>query len=152
MFPEDFQSDPLSVETLIGQLEYLKLMKEPDLLCKSISGEEFSAVLITEDEALAEACGAKDTEASIDDKKIYLRSDVLHNAMYNDSDGQDDSITIVTNEDGTQALRLKDTWYPISVDAYAGATKILISHRDNNVQEVRNYLSDGTGYLLKENG
>ena len=149
LYPADFRSDPLSNETVIGQLAYLRLMKEPDLLLRSISGEEFSAVLISADAALAEKGGARDSGAMMGGKHIWLRSDVIENAQYNESDGRADSISVVTNEDGTVALRLKDQWYPIAADETAGATLILISHRDNNVVEVRNYLANGTGYLLK---
>ena len=148
-FPNDFSKEPLSDDTVIGQLEYLKLMKEPDLLCQSITGKEFSAVLISEDKALAAKAGAKDTGTMMNRKHIFLRSEVLHGASFNENDGKDDTIAIVNNEDGTTALRLKDQWYPAAIDDYAGATLILISHRDNNVVEVRNYLSNGTGYLLK---
>ena len=150
LYPNDFVSDPAGIETLIGQREYLKCMKEPDLLCRSISGEEFSAVLITKEEDLIRSCGARDTGTTIGEKHICLRSEVIKSALTNENDGREDSITIVTNEDGTMALRLRDQWYPIAVDKTAGATLILISHRDNNVYEVRNYLSNGGGYLLKE--
>ncbi len=150
MYPDVFHEEVPSDETLIGQLEYLKLIPQPDQLLNCLNNDYFSALLITQDSRLALLSGAEDTGIRLGSKTIWLKSRVIEKVLYNENDGRDTSVSFVINEDGSQAVRLGENWLPVTVDDYAGATVILLSHRNSAAAEVRNYLKDGTGYVLKK--
>ena len=145
-FPQDFESEPTSSQTLAGIADYLKLAKEPDLMVDFANGKDLFAIAITNrTDSMLEKF--QDTEQEIDGKRIYLQNGTERNLLANEMDGDSNTIVLTSNEDGTHAIYLSGEWYPVTIEPYADLTLIFINALDHTVFSVRNFKNTGTGLV-----
>ena len=145
-FPEDFDAEPVSPETLAGIGDYLKLAKEPDLMVPFANGTDLYTIAITNrtDSMLEQF---QDTEQLIDGRHVYLQNGVEKQLLVNEMDGNPDTIVLSSNEDGTYAICLNGEWYPITIDPYADLTFVFINEQDHTIFSIRNFANAGTGLV-----